>query len=106
MPLSIPLVWSDAHRRHEPGAVIWVGVRTPAVEIAERADRIRAALTGAGAPVVEAAQHEDDALLAVHDPALLEFLATAWGEWVRAGLAADPGQDRVVPYIFPHPGLM
>ena len=48
--------------------------------------------------------HDDAALLAVHDPALLEFLATAWEAWERAGLPADPGQDRVVPYIFPHPG--
>ena len=24
----------------------------------------------------------------------------------RAGLAEDPGQDRVVPYLFPHPGLV
>ena len=105
MALSIPLVWSDAHRLHEPDAEIWVGVRTPAVEIAERAERIRAALTEAGAPVVEAERHDDAALLAVHDAALLEFLATAWEEWERAGLPVDPGQDRVVPYIFPHPGL-
>ena len=25
--------------------------------------------------------------------------------WEAAGLPLDPGQDRVVPYIFPHPGL-
>jgi len=106
MALSIPLVWSDAHSLHEPGAEIWVGVRTPAVEIPERVERIRAALTEAGAPIVEAERHDDDVLLAVHDPALVEFLASAWVEWERAGLPLDPGQDRVVPYIFPHPGLM
>ena len=106
MALSIPLVWSDAHRLHEPGAEIWVGVRTPAVEIGERAERIRAVLTEAGAEVVAAQPHADEAFLAVHDRALLEFLATAWEEWERAGLPADPGQDRVVPYIFPHPGLL
>ena len=24
----------------------------------------------------------------------------------RSGLTEDPGQDRVVPYLFPHPGLL
>ena len=26
----MPVVWSDRHRRHEPGGEVWVGVRTPA----------------------------------------------------------------------------
>ena len=43
---------------------------------------------------------------AVHDRALLAFLASAWKDWEAAGLPEDPGQDRVVPYIFPHPGLI
>jgi acetoin utilization deacetylase AcuC-like enzyme len=41
-------------------------------------------------------------LLAVHDPALVEFLSSSWDEWERAGLPDDPGQDRVVPYVFAH----
>jgi len=106
MTLSIPLVWSDDHRLHEPVAEIWVGVRTPATEVPERADAIRAALTGAGVEVVPAVPHDDAAVEAVHDAALLSFLASAWRDWVTAGLPEDPGQDRVVPYIFPHPGLM
>ena len=51
-------------------------------------------------------RHDDAAVEAVHDAALLAFLASAWREWEAAGLPDDPGQDRVVPYIFPHPGLM
>ena len=54
MTLSLPLVWSDDHRLHEPEAEIWVGVRTPAVEIPARAEAIRVALVGAGAEVVAA----------------------------------------------------
>ena len=46
----IPVVWSDAQRLHDPRAEIWVGVRTPAVEVAARADAIRAALERAGPP--------------------------------------------------------
>jgi acetoin utilization deacetylase AcuC-like enzyme len=102
----MPFVWSDAQRSHDPRAEIWVGVRTPAVEVAARADAIRAALEDAGHPVVDAEAHADDALLAVHDRALLDFLAGAWEEWEASGLTEDPGQDRVVPYFFPHPGLL
>jgi len=106
MASAIPLVWSDDHRLHDPAAEIWVGVRTPAAEVPERADAIRRAVTAAGAEVVPAASHDGTALEAVHDSALLAFLASAWRDWEAAGLPEDPGQDRVVPYIFPHPGLM
>ena len=106
MALSIPLVWADGHRLHEPSAEIWVGVRTPATELPARADAIRATLLEAGADEVAATPHDDAALEAVHDPGLLAFLASAWADWEAAGLPDDPGQDQVVPYIFPHPGLM
>ena len=69
-------------------------------------DRIRAALEGAGARVVDAEPHDDTALLAVHDAGLVEFLRTAWDDWDAAGLPADPGQQDVVGYIFPTPGLL
>jgi Aldehyde dehydrogenase family len=50
--------------------------------------------------------HPDDQLLTVHDAALVEFLRTAWEGWTSAGLPKDPGADRVVPYVLPHPGLL
>lgn len=106
MALELPVVWTDAHRLHNPGAEIWVGVRTPATEVAERAELIRTALVDAGAHVVSAEPHADDALLAVHAEELVTYLRAAWNEWERAGLTIDPGQDRVVPYVFPHPGLV
>ncbi len=106
MALSIPLVWSDDHRLHEPAAEIWVGVKTPAAEVAARAEAIRATLVAAGADVVTAVRHDDAAVEAVHDRGLVAFLARAWRDWDAAGLPEDPGQDSVVPYIFPHPGMM
>ena len=106
MSLSTPVVWTDRHRLHEPGGEVCIGVRTPGTEVPERAERIRAALVEDGARVVEAEQHDDDAVLAIHDPALLAYLAGAWDEWQAAGLDSDPGQDRVVPYVFAHPGLL
>ena len=40
-----------------------------------------------------------------HDPELLAYLASAWQEWELAGLPEDPGQNRVVPYVFAHASL-
>jgi acetoin utilization deacetylase AcuC-like enzyme len=97
-----PVVWSESHRLHEPGGEVWVGVRTPGTELPERAERIRAELERAGAPIHEGPLADPDAeLTAVHDRGLLDYLAAAWGDWEAAGLTDDPGQDRVVPYIFP-----
>jgi acetoin utilization deacetylase AcuC-like enzyme len=104
--LALPVVWSDRHRSHEPGGEVWVGVRTPGTEVPERAERIRSALEEAGARIVEAAAHPDDDLLAVHERSLLGYLAGAWSDWEVAGLPVDPGQDRVVPYVFAHHGLL
>ena len=105
MALAMPVVWSDRHRLHDPGGEVWVGVRIPGTELPARADAIRATLAAAGARFVDAQAHDDEALLAVHDPDLLEYLAGAWREWDAAGLTRDPGQDRVVPYVFAHAGL-
>ena len=92
----LPFVWSDDCLRHEPQAEIWIGTSTPATEVPARALAIREALLNTGAPEVPAVAHDDSALLAVHDPALVEFLRTAWEEWSAAELPTD----RVVPYVF------
>jgi acetoin utilization deacetylase AcuC-like enzyme len=102
----MPVVWSDAHGSHRPRGEVWIGLPYPADEVPERAESIREALRAAGSPVVEARPHGDEALLAVHDPELVRFLAEAWPQWVAAGYPDDPGQDNVVPYIFPHVGLV
>ena len=105
MKLATPVVWSDRCRLHDPGGEILVGVRTPGTEVAERADAILAALVEADATIVEAEEHPDSALQAVHDAALLEFLESAWDEWTGAGLDRERSQDRVVPYVFAHAAL-
>jgi acetoin utilization deacetylase AcuC-like enzyme len=91
----MPVVWSDRCLLHEPAAEIWVGTATPASETPARA---RAILDALDARVVEAQPHEDAALVAVHDEALLAYLASAWDEWQSAGLP----QEQVVPYVFAH----
>jgi acetoin utilization deacetylase AcuC-like enzyme len=105
MQLTMPVVWSDDCRLHDPAAEIWIGVRTPAVETAARTDAILEALRAAGGHTVPAEQHEDGQLLAVHDSGLLDYLASAWADWEQAGLSVDPGQGRVVPYVFAHSAL-
>jgi acetoin utilization deacetylase AcuC-like enzyme len=99
----MPVVWSDRCLLHEPAEEIWVGVPTPAAETPDRIERIRAAL--AGARFVEAERHDEDVLLSVHDESLVRYLASAWDEWQAAGLPNDPGQHRVVPYVFAHAAL-
>jgi acetoin utilization deacetylase AcuC-like enzyme len=106
MSLSMPVTWSERHRLHAPETAVWVGLPIPTDELPERADLIRATLEDAGASVVDAEPHPDDALLTVHDPGLIAFLRTAWQDWADAGLTDDPGQSDVVGYIFPTPGLL
>ena len=92
----VSFVWSDDCLRHEPEAEVWVGTRTAATEVPARLVAIRGELLSSGAREVPARAHDDSALLAVHDPALVEFLRTAWDEWESALLPSD----RVVPYAF------
>jgi acetoin utilization deacetylase AcuC-like enzyme len=102
----MPAVWSERHRLHEPGGEVFVGVHTFGTELPIRAERIREALARAGARFVHTEPQPDDALLRVHDRALLDYLAGAWAGWDADGLPEDPGQDRVVPYLFPHPDVV
>ena len=46
------------------------------------------------------------ALVAVHDRALVEHLATIWADWEAGGYLADYGRDRVVPYVFPTAAML
>ena len=101
----MPVVWSDRCRLHEPGGEVFVGVRTRGTEVVARADAILTALREADARILDAEQHSDVPLLAVHDAALLEFLESAWDGWIGAGLDRERGQDRVVPYVFAHAAL-
>src|SRR3954464_9996176 len=105
MTLDIPVVADPACRLHDPAAEIWVGVRTPGTEIAQRYDVIATALTESGASFVASRGHDDALLRRVHSDGLLHHLAHVYPDWVDAGFPDEPGQDRVVPYVFPSPAL-
>jgi acetoin utilization deacetylase AcuC-like enzyme len=104
--LEIPVVWSDRCLLHEPGGEVWIGLPVQGDEIPARVVTIRDALLEAGAPLIEAEEHGEEPIRAVHDDGLIEFLRGAWEHWQAAGYAEDPGQHSVVAYIFPHPGLL
>ncbi len=89
--LSIPVAWSDRCLLHEPGGEVWIGLPDPGNEVPARAAIIRDALVGAGATLVPAAEHGDDALLDVHDAGPGRLPAHRLG---RLGEGRLPGRSR------------
>ena len=104
--LPVPVVWSEDCLRHEPGGEVWLGVRDDGTELPARALVLREALAAAGATVVPAVPHGDEIVRTVHDPELVDHLAGVWQDWSAAGLPAEYGRDRVVPYVFPTAGML
>ncbi len=99
--VAMPIVWDERCRLHEPGAEVFVGLATPGTEVPARADALLAAL----GDTVPAQPHDDEILREVHDPELIAYLESAWESWNAAGIPDDPGQRRVVPYVFAHEGI-
>ena len=78
--------YSEAHRRHDPAfEVIDGGQRTPYLESPARMDSILAALQSAGlAEILEPAGFGLEPVRAVHTEGYLEFLGSAWRQWLAA----------------------
>ncbi|HUC57641.1 MAG TPA: hypothetical protein VMA95_09590 [Streptosporangiaceae bacterium] len=104
--IAVPVVWSEECLLHEPGGEVWLGVWEEGTEVPERASVLLAALTSAGCVRVPAERHPDEALLTVHDAALIEHLSTIWRRWEAGGYVTSFGRHRVVPYVFPSAGLL
>ena len=78
------VVYTPRHLAHDIDTETFMGVGVPANEVAERGERIRAALSADGGfEFVEPTDHGEDPITAVHDPAMVRFLEVAWSE-VRA----------------------
>lgn len=93
-------VWSSDTRRHEAEGEVWVGVVIPGTETPARVDTILDALVATGVDLVESSTYDDSAILAVHEPAMVEHLRTAHADWMASSIPEEVGQDRVVPYFF------
>ena len=82
----MPVVWSDQCRLHEPLAEIWIGTRTPATEVPERIDAIRAALDAR--EVERLTQMSDEEWWALSQPLLKDLVDPArYPTIVRVGEA-------------------
>ena len=104
--MSIPVVWHPDCLLHQPDGEVWLGVWEPGTEVPERARVLLESLSAAGAKMIQASAHDDVAILAVHESALVDHLATVWEDWESAGFPSERGRRRVVPYVFPTSGLL
>ncbi|MHC5063582.1 MAG: histone deacetylase family protein [Planctomycetota bacterium] len=90
-------IYGDHHRRHAGHHEMSGGRMVPAVECPERAERVlfqvRAAALG---EVLAPAEHGLDPLRAVHNPAYVDFLATAHDRWLK-----EKGHAEAFPLTWP-----
>ena len=82
------IFYSETHRKHDPPFEVFDGgLRVPYLENPDRMDKILNALyTVDWADIHAPADFGLDPILAVHDQAYLDFLASAWTDW----LATNP----------------
>ena len=96
------VVYSPRHLAHDITSETFMGVEVPANEVAERAERIRSALTADGGfTFTEPTDHGEAPITAVHDEGLVRFLEVAWSEVraqliPRAFLSADTYPNRAM----------
>ncbi|HSG87171.1 MAG TPA: histone deacetylase family protein [Candidatus Limnocylindrales bacterium] len=73
------VVYTSAHLAHDITHETIMGVPVPAYEVAERAERIRAALEADGGfELAGPTEHGEEPIAAVHDESLVRFLEGAW----------------------------
>jgi acetoin utilization deacetylase AcuC-like enzyme len=92
---------TDRHRLHDPLIQVEAGHRDEMQESPARAEQIRDALEADGR--YELVEPPDAGLApidAVHDPAMVRYLADAHAEW-----SAATGLEPAIPDVFLHPGL-
>ena len=81
------VVYTPRHRSHDVTHETYLGRAIPANEVAERAERICAALAADGGfEFVEPTEHGLDPILAVHDPGLVRFVEEAWPQAQRESI--------------------
>src|SRR5215207_7907450 len=96
------VVYSTAHRGHDPTSEVEYGVVVTPYESPARAEAIHDTLSHDADFAFEAPhEHGLEPLAAVHDLDYLAFLESAWAEWARA----IPKLTQAIPDSFPNPAL-
>jgi acetoin utilization deacetylase AcuC-like enzyme len=90
----VKIFYSEIHRKHNPPFEVFDGgLRVPYLENPDRIDKILSSLNITGwAEVLEPADFGLDPIYAVHDKEYIDFLASAWTEW----LDSDPKDSSVL----------
>ena len=90
------IFYSSVHLKHAPAFEVFDGgVRVPNFEAPERAIRILNALQKTDwAEIVEPADFGLEPILAVHDKDYVDFLASAWTEWLAVTPEASAASDK------------
>ena len=102
--MTLTAVWGEGSLAHDPEGEVWIGVRIDGDETSERALAMRRAIDASGLASVTPNPYPDSEITSIHDSGMLDYLSSAYDQWVEAGYPDDPGQDRVVAYAFRHPG--
>jgi acetoin utilization deacetylase AcuC-like enzyme len=95
------VVFSEAHRSHDPVRELVMGREVDVYEKPRRADAIAETLRAEGHFFREPSDHGREPIEAVHDRAFLDHLEHAWDEWVSLGWTHP-----IVPDTIPIPRLL
>jgi len=92
--------YNHLHAQHQGKVEMFRGALVPCFEVPARADHVLAELQRRqlGA-VLEPQAFDEPALTAIHSPRYLNFLATAWDQWVALD-AANADKD-ILPSVWP-----
>ncbi|HEX2594519.1 MAG TPA: histone deacetylase family protein [Rhizomicrobium sp.] len=94
--------YSDAHLAHNPPEEFEGGRLNPAVEIPERAERVREAVESRDlGSICEPAEFGDEPILRVHDADMVTFLGEAHDHWIQKYGANAPA---AIPSAWPSRG--
>ena len=92
--------YNHLHAQHHGKVEMFRGALVPCFEVPARADHVVAELQRRQlGDVLEPQAFDDAALAAIHSPRYLNFLATAWDQWVALD-AAHAAKD-ILPSVWP-----
>jgi acetoin utilization deacetylase AcuC-like enzyme len=79
------VVFSGAHRTHDPERELVMGREVGVYETPARAERVADELRARGHAFLDPTDHRRGPIEAVHDRAFVDHLEGAWGEWSELG---------------------